>query len=913
MKTGDKTIKNRMNSNIIDQAKNQIKSHTKTLMNTASYAIMDTFIKSRTRLLSKCLCLILALLIIMPQLAACKKVTMTESANSTEGSGFTLNTDITGSTLTGAAEAADPNNTSAQQPSADSRQTTDAQSHPQILNVGYSGFSQRFSPFFARTEHDKDVSRMTQLQLMLSDRAGNIVMNGIKGETVGYNGVEYFYENIADISILRRYDGTIDYNITLRDDIVFSDGEKMTIDDVIFSLYVLSDPSYDGSAALADIPIVGMREYRTGVTNEIYDKYHATGQAIFSAGPDNADYSIWEKELQDAFWSTALNSGGVLFVQEIIDYCVENYQSHLSAVGNSETALGMYAWGFGEPNEEGVFVTSITNTEFDIPNGIEPTSEDYWNELLAAYGMDFSSQGINRENAGTIPVESYIIESFILSEGPKDPDSGSGIYNVAGIKRTGDYNLTVTTEHFEAAAIYEFCFEVAPMHYYGDKALYDYDNNMFGFPKGDLSGIKTKTAEPMGAGPYKLLAYEDGAVLFEANENYFKDAPKIENIRFIEISDEDILPGIVAGRIDIAEPELTAKAVSAFKEYNGNKGSDASNGSNGSNGNNGSDGNDVNDELSADVITTEAYDYPGYGYIGISAANVKVGNDRGSQASKHLRTALATVFAAYRSDAISSYYGAGADVLQYPISNTSWAAPRQNDENYRPAFSIGIEGNDIYDADMDEKQKHEAALDAAIAFLKAAGYVWDDESSTFITAPAGAKLSYTVTIPAGGIGDHPSYGIITAAKEALASVGITIEINDPTDTNALWRSIESGQAELWCAAWQAPHDPDMYQTFHSSSIAGNSGDANTNNYALADDELDELLEHARSSTDRVFRKVAYKQCLEIIMDWAVEIPVYQRKKTVIISTDRVDTTTVASDITVYWRWMNDIERLELVK
>ena len=891
-------------------------------MKKASNAIMNIFVESRTRRLRKNLCLILALIIIMTQLAACKKDPTTEFTSSTAGAGPALNTDLEGAALTGTAEAAESNNISVQQFSSESQQNTAAALQPDMLNVGYGSFSQRFSPFFARTEHDKDVSRMTQLQLMISDRAGNIIMNGIKGETVEYNGVDYYYKNIADISIVRKYDGTIDYNIILRDDIVFSDGEKMTIDDVIFSLYVLCDPAYDGNVALADIPIVGMQEYRTGVTSEIYEKYHAIGQAIFEAGSDNTDYSGWEKELQDAFWSTGLNSGGVLFVQEIIDYCVANYQSHLSAVGNSETALGMYVWGFGKPNKDGVFVTSVTNTEFDIPNGVEPTTADYWNELLAAYGMDFSTQGIGRENAGTTPVEDYIIESFILSEGPKDPESGSSIRSINGIRRTGDYTLTVTTERFEAAAIYEFCFEVAPMHYYGDKSLYDYDNNMFGFPKGDLSGIMMKTTEPMGAGPYKLLSYEDGIVSFEANENYFKGEPKIEYIRFIETADEDILPGIVSGSLDIAEQEFTAKAIGALKEYNGNDGNDvdnrnnSSNSSNSSNGSNGSNGNDVSNELYSDVVSTKTYDYPGYGYIGISAANVKVGNDRGSEASKHLRTALATVFAVYREEVIDTYYGDSAGVLQYPISNTSWAAPRKNDDDYRLAYSTGIDGTEIYNDNMNEKQKHAAALDAAIAFFKAAGYVWDDDSGTFTAAPAGAKLSYTVIIPAGGIGDHPSYGIITAAKEALATIGITIEINDPTDTNALWRAIEFGQAELWCAAWQASPDPDMYQAYHSANISDNNGTDNgsgTNNYTLADNELDELLLHARSSTDKVFREIAYKKCLEIIMDWAVEIPVYQRKNAVIISSERVNITSVMPDITIYRRWMADIEQLKLVK
>ncbi len=76
----------------------------------------------------------------------------------------------------------------------------------------------------------------------------------------------------------------------------------------------------------------------------------------------------------------------------------------------------------------------------------------------------------------------------------------------------------------------------------------------------------------------------------------------------------------------------------------------------------------------------------GYGYIGINADTVNVAGDPGSDASKNLRKGLATVLAAYRDVAIDSYYGEAASVINYPISNTSWAAPQPTDEGYRVAF-----------------------------------------------------------------------------------------------------------------------------------------------------------------------------------------------------------------------------------
>lgn len=63
------------------------------------------------------------------------------------------------------------------------------------------------------------------------------------------------------------------------------------------------------------------------------------------------------------------------------------------------------------------------------------------------------------------------------------------------------------------------------MHYYGEQEKYVYEQNKFGFDKGNLTHVKSVTAKPLGAGPYCFSGYENGVVSFEANENYYKGAP----------------------------------------------------------------------------------------------------------------------------------------------------------------------------------------------------------------------------------------------------------------------------------------------------------------------------------------------------------------------------------------------------
>lgn len=722
---------------------------------------------------------------------------------------------------------------------------------PSTLVVGYSPFSEKFSPFFAKTAYDQDAYTMTQVGLIGNDRAGNLILKGIEGETVDYNGKDYFYDGIADTDIVQNDDGTVDYNIKIRDDIVFSDGTPMTIDDVIFNMYVLSDPTYDGSSTFYAVPIEGLAEYRAGM--------ELLSNMIVAAGPDNTDFTYWTEDEQKAYWD-AFWAAGEGFAQEIADYC-KNY-------GATNVSEGAALWGF-----EGL--------------AADATAADFFKAIVDKYGYDVSDSGINAETAGSAITD--LINAQLGDKADayaKGISTGESAANIAGIKKTGDYSMTVHCTKFEATAIYQLGVYVAPMHYYGDASLYDYDNNSFGFPKGDLSLIRSKTTHPMGAGPYVFEQYENGVITYHANELYYKGTPKTQYLLFQEGSDGDKLAGVVSGQFDITDPSFSQSTVDSIKEYNGG-------------------------ELTGSVITTDTVDNLGYGYIGICAATVNVGGDKASDASKDLRKALATLFSVYRDTVINSYYGERASVIQYPISNTSWAAPRPADEGYEIAYSKSVEGNPLYTEDMTEEQKYDAALAAAVGYLKAAGFTYDEAAGKFTAAPDGASLVYEVMIPADGIGDHPAYGILTNAKEALAKIGITLEITDLTNSSDLWTALESGNCQMWAAAWGATIDPDMYQVYHSSNIVGLPGSTESNHYSIQDAKLDELIMAARESADQSYRKATYKQCLDIILDWGVEIPTYQRQNAVIFSTERVNMETMTPDITTFYGWFSEIENIEV--
>ncbi len=703
-------------------------------------------------------------------------------------------------------------------------------------------FGQKFSPFFATTAYDMEVVDLTQALLLQADRGGAIINNGIDGETVDYNGNGYEYKGMGNVEVVQNDDGSVDYNLTMRDDIKFSDGEPATIDDVIFGIYVLSDPTYDGSSTIYALPIEGMEAYRSGMDSR--------GNKIFADGEGEGYVAndLYTEEQYNAFWKFYNEEAGAAFAQEIVDYCISN--------------------GYNAPEDS--VAACAANWGFELAE--DATAYDFWDAIVAAY--DTVEEAEATESAGSNRLQLTI--AALGADYETGVDTGDSAANIAGIVRTGDYSMTVHMTEYDATAIYNMAFTVAPLHYYGDPAMYDYDNNQFGFTKGDLSGVKAKNSEPLGCGPYVFDGYANGVVTLKANPYYYKGEPKVATLLMQESVDSDYVPGIITGSFDIAAPSINEDTVKAIQDAN------------------------ANGELAGETIHTVLVDYRGYGYLGINADLVNVGGEPASDASKALRKGFMTLFSVYRDTVINSYYGDRAAVIQYPISNTSWAAPKPADEGYRNAYSVDVDGNDIYDASMSEEQRYEAAKQAAIGYFKAAGFTFDEETGKFTDVTD----TYEVMIPGAGQQDHPAYGVAVAASNVLGELGITLQVND-VGTSVWNNALESNTAMMWAAAWQSTVDPDMTQVYSSENAHGNG--TNSNHYSLDDADLDALIKAGRSSADTEERKSIYKDAMEIIMDWGCELPLYQRKECTTYSTERVDIDTIPQDMTPYWNWYAEIE------
>ena len=248
-------------------------------------------------------------------------------------------------------------------------------------------------------------------------------------------------------------------------------------------------------------------------------------------------------------------------------------------------------------------------------------------------------------------------------------------------------------------------------------------------------------------------------------------------------------------------------------------------------------------------------DNPGYGYIGINADRVPDKNIR--KAMMHLMN---------RAPAIQTYYGDLATIIERPMSTTSWAYPKGAEEFY--GFNP----------------------EKALEYFKAAGYEQVAENGRTVLKKDGVQFRIEIAIGGEGTMDHPSAPILTQMKTELEKLGGILDITD-TDSAILFDKMKAGEWDMFVAAWSATPDPDMYQLYHSEGT--------TNHYRIKNEELDRLIEAGRSTTDIEERKEIYAQVLDLIMDEAVEMPVYQRMNMIVFNPKVVNTESLIKDATPY--------------
>lgn len=303
----------------------------------------------------------------------------------------------------------------------------------------------------------------------------------------------------GSIETTENEDGTVTYTIKCKEGMTFTDGEPVTIDDYLYSLYVLSDPSYTGPAALITEDIQGIKEY-----------YY-----------DDPEYSTKVAAMEEE--AAAKYAPDVISKEDFIAYLVES---------------NLNGWWTGDP--AGDTGAGTTWSEYIEAEGfgeqlaaIDATDADAMLNLLAEVEYTNYADGYD-------PYSYYLgkMEEEYVAGNLED---GVDVPEISGIKRVDDYTATVTYNSLNIYGDRAINSYYVPEHYYGELV------------KGDVASILANN-EPMGSGNYIWGGFADNIVTLTANNDYFEGQPKTGTVKFQYVPDADLMASLAKGDIDICCP-----------------------------------------------------------------------------------------------------------------------------------------------------------------------------------------------------------------------------------------------------------------------------------------------------------------------------------------------------------------------
>ena len=809
-----------------------------------------------------------------------------------------------------------------------------------------------FNPFFSSSAPDSQIVSMTQVSMLANDSKGNVTYGA--NEAVVALDVDSVYDEAEDMTT---------YYFVLKNNVKFSNGSALTIKDVLFNLYVYLDPVYTGSSTIYSTDIVGLKEYRTQQGDEksqerFMEQFYIEAESrinyLITAADyiyeDKEDYSYSKEEFRDCLIEYSEDDGFEHIVEDFDKVC-ELFKEELetdyknSSDGayknitfkdsygvthnnklTTDVEMFLYNEGYLSWNKNDARLeSSLTNNVNELKNwtkekAINTIYEDKIPMALIEVALYWQSASKLYDYLVNVALEEYHAtheRTYTNISGIKFANQNSSVtvkgktyaaptYDENGfVINNSNEVLSITINGVDPKAIWNFAFSIAPMYYYSAEpyiSKFDFESN-FGVEYSSQSFMQNvikneeKLGLPVGAGPYVACNsnhetegvragdfLNNNVLYFTRNEHYIGGTPSIKNIHYQVVASSGLLNALYNKEVDYVQPNSNPKTI---EELNGKKG---------------------------EGIENKSIETSGYGYIGVNAGfvpDIKV-----RQAIMHAIDTSMTI----------SYYGNTASAIYRSMSLTSWAYPT-GATAYYPFIGGPVPANlDVVNPDyadycdkLGKKAGDYFTEDEQKAFLiglvKDSGYsVGGDGVYTNGTT----KLKYTFTI-AGNETDHPAFNAFYKASELLNS--INFEITVATDGQALSK-LASGDLAVWAAAWSSTIDPDMYQVYHKDSTATsvlnwgykqilqNTGGKYNEELALVE-ELSELIEAGRETTDQDARAIIYSQALDLVMMLAVELPTYQRDDLFAYNVNKIDQSSLNSDLSPYSGLLSDIHTVRL--
>ena len=824
-------------------------------------------------------------------------------------------------------------------------------SAPDALVIMTEDLDGLFNPFFSTTGADATIVSMTQVGMLGSNyENGDVKVSYGKDHAVAVLDYAINYDSASDKTT---------YTFVLKNDIVYSDGHPMTMEDVLFNLYVYLDPVYTGSSTMYSTDIVGLQDYRTqtigsGSTdvddtitsaandraqnrlNELINLFRSVGKTQ-TAGSYSADYS----KMVDAINKHSLSSGYInaisnnaadvtnatlladyeealrLFKEELGTDYISAKEAYLEEPYKStgefdEVTSFMYAEGYVT-----VEYAKDPETNKDIKSKIEKVTRLYNADVV----KDMNS-AIDYVYNSKIEQELDIILSYwatanklrttyaakakevILRANMKDGELT--VPNISGIVSLGH------TTDVQTVTASNGTYTVAHEH--------DADGKPTSAEEYDVLQITINGTDPKAIWNFAFSVapqhyYAEGYTVDIANNKFGVDYASFNYMKEVIQSSRNVKLPMGAGAYKVtdsqnsdtpAEGDFFKDNVVYFKSNN-----------------NFMMGQPKIEKVRYQVVSasnaisalesgsvhfvTPQFTQANIDLInGLASKGIEktytdqlgygyIGVNAGKVPNIYVRKAI---MSAMNTSLALSYYSTGmAETIYWPMSTVSWAYPKD------------ASGNNSRDNLHDYPAisfDRESAKQSILEYMQLAGVSAGDSA-----------LSIKFTIAGSNLTDHPTYQTFQSAADLLNECGWNIEV--VPDTQALTK-LATGSLAVWAAAWGTTVDPDMYQVYHKNSTATSTlawgyreilaSPASYPEETQILNKLSDVIDDAREIDDQAERSKLYKEAMGYVLDLAVELPVYQRKVLYAYNAKVINSSSLPAEINPYTSPLDKLWEIE---
>ncbi len=803
-----------------------------------------------------------------------------------------------------------------------------------------------FNPFFSTSAADGTIVSMTQIGMLSSKLNANNDVEVAFGQNEATATLDFSTLEIKEGNTVKE---TV-YTFVLKNGVKFSDGHPLTMEDVLFNLYIYLDPVYTGSATIYSTDIKGLAEYRNqqfGIDNDSDTESETNEDAA-----QRAENRIMT--LIQLYWDTSdiINDGSsttnVTYAQMVdaIKKCnMSSKFDYLSAVATPEN-YDKVTYQYLLDDYELALKYFKEELESDFKNAKENYTEDpykshpeFQNEVFCFMFMEGFVEpvyekiaGTNRDDKSKIKEFTYKYDNERITTKEQAIDK---VYNDTVTLKldqilTGWATASKLTTEFTAKAKEVILRENSD----GDTLLIPNISGIVSLghttdtESVTVNGKTYKVAQthnadgtPVNADEYDVLQITINGVDPKAQWNFaFTVAPQhyygsssypvdIKNNKFgIEYASFDYMKNV----LQTPDKNKLPMGAGAYKV------TDRDN----------NDNPDRSKFFDNNIVYFKANTY--FNTVGTGLNNAKI---------EKVRYQIVSA-----SNALAALEEGSVDYItpQYSKDNYIKISNLEKTGKYESLVAdqlgygyIGINASKITNIYI--RKAIMSAMNTALALeyyasgtasqiywpMSKVSWAYPDGESDNITngkdyPQAGGKwnealaeenilkymgqagvsagsseLKFTFTIAGSNIQDHPCYKVFRDAAALLNKLGWEITVEP--DIQALTK-LSSGSLTVWAAAWGSSLDPDMYQVYHKNSTATSVlawgyphlTKNGTDEEKEILNELSEKIEEARETTDTTVRSQLYKEAMGYVLDLAIELPVYQRSTVYVYNTNVIN-------------------------